>query len=1081
MKLLRRNIGRLGIVLTFVLLAAAVASAQFTLGTITGRVTDPSGSVVPGAQVKIQNMTTSALRATRTNSSGLYTFASLPPGTYEIKVSSQGFSEVRSEVQLGISQTLTQDFQLSVGSVSQQVTVQEATGAVSLQTESHTVSQLVTQKEITSLPVNGRNFLNLAVLGPGSQPGNDLINFSNNGGSAQYFQTTSSQVILAGQSVGHTTFLQDGVTNTQLFTQAVNIVPDMDAIQEFSVDSTGMSAKFGQPGVINAITKTGSNSFHGDLYDYFENSALNANNWFSNLHHLPIGQESYNQFGGTIGGPIRKDKLFFFFDYEGQRQIDTSSFAGLMPTAAWRQGDFSDYLTGIPCGPACTRTVTIYDPATYNPATHTAQPFQGNIIPTDRFSAFSVKYLQLFPLPNSAILPDGTNYHVNLSTTNNLNQYLGNVDYNISAKDRLFGEYEFYNHPTISNGFIPNLFGNTYQRVGTNIALEETHTLSPALLNTARFGYNRSIFFNSELGVGAKDWTSYFGLQNLHPAIQQNAPPGVSIAQCCGVGNIFAPQGAVQNLFQFADELDYIHGKHTISAGVEAQRIQFNGNWELANSGDVSFNGQYTSNYQFGQPSFVQGLGLADFMLGLPNFALGGVGNTLSGFRETDLDTYVQDDWRALPKLTLNLGFRYQYDSPPRDKYGHASTYSLSRGSSVPGSWDPNYRNLAPRVGLAYALRPSTVIRSGFGIYYTSTAYNELQFLMANPPNFLSQALSFSPLTPTPMSSIFPSFAPGSTIFAPFAVEQHNPTPYLEQWNFDVQRTLSKDILIDVGYVGNQGHHLSVRLNPNQAAPENPLNPTPIQSRRPYPAIGDILAQYDLGNSNYNALQASIRKTFSKGLSFQASYTWSRAFDLLSTDGGEMINGLDPKLNYGPSDFSRPQVLTLSYTYELPFGPGKSIYNRSNWVAKYLVGGWQVNGVTTFGSGLPFMLFAQDFSNTGSNHEFVPTRVCNGALSNPTVFQWFNTSCFAQPAPGFLGNAGRNILSQGKENNWDFSLFKDFRFTESKSLQIRGEFFNLFNQHSFVNPDVTVGDPQFGQMLSATSPRVAQLALKFYF
>ena len=296
-----------------------------------------------------------------------------------------------------------------------------------------------------------------------------------------------------------------------------------------------------------------------------------------------------------------------------------------------------------------------------------------------------------------------------------------------------------------------------------------------------------------------------------------------------------------------------------------------------------------------------------------------------------------------------------------------------------------------------------------------------------------------------------------------------------------MQRTFGNNILMDIGYVGNVGHHLSIRLNPNQAIPDNPLNPIPLQSRRPYPAIGDVLAQYDIGNSNYNALQAFVRKSFTSGLSFQVSYTWSKAIDLLSTDGGTLINGLNARANRGPADFDRPHMLTLSYTYELPLGPGKTLYNRNNFAGKYLLGGWQVNGVTVYGSGLPFTVLAPDLSNTGGNHASVANRSCEGTLSDPTVAKWFDTSCFSQPASGQSGNAGRNILRQDMLKNWDVSLFKNIPVTESIRLQLRGEFFNVFNQHSFINPDITVGDVQFGRMRGATAPRSAQVALKLIF
>lgn len=1049
---------------------AGILYAQLTLGSLTGQITDQSGASVPNCQIEVKNLETGASRVVESNASGIYTVAALPTSRYQITASKKGFKGATAEVSVGLGQTVTANFRLALGSVSQTVKVTASSGTLALQKQSHVISQIVDERQIDSLPMNGRNILSLATLGPGSQPGGDLINDSNNGGTAQYFGVTNRLVILGGQSVGHTEFLQDGVENVSLFTQGINILPDPDATQEVSVDTNGMSAKYSQPSVVNIVTKSGSNRFHGSVYDYFKNRVLNSASFFQNLYGQDKGVFQYNQFGGTIGGPIRENRAFFFFNYEGVRDQSGNLFAGRIPTMAERQGDFSDYLTGVPAGGGTTKTVTITDPLT-------GLPFPGNVIPPDQISSFAKDFNQFWPTPTSNILPDGTNYAANLRSTDNSNQYLGRVDLNLSQRDTLSGLFQSYNAPSISNSFVPNTFGNTYKRRGINSAIEETHVFSPDLLNVARVGYNRSIFFNSELGVGAKDWVSLFGLKNLNPTIEQNDPPYVVINDVgIGLGNPFAPQGAIQNRYQFADEVDYTHQKHNISTGAEFDRVQFNGNWELVNSGFFQFNGQYS------------GLGLADLLLGYPFFAWGSNGHTLAGFRESDFATYFQDNWRILPKLTLNLGVRYQYNSPPRDKYGHAATFSLTQGKSVPGSWDPNTRDFAPRVGFAYSLTHNTVIRSGFGIYYTSTPYNVLQFLMANPPNFLSVIDTFPQDQPTSISTLFPPFTPGVTVFAPFALQKRNPDAYMEQWNFDIQHSLPGNLLLSVAYVGDAGHHLSIRLNPNMAhQPQTPLNPAPIQQRRPYPALGDVLAQYPLGNSNYNAFQVSLRKHWSSGLSFLAGYTWSKSFDLLSTDGGYVINGLDPERNYAPSDFNRSQNFVFSYTYQLPFGTGKPFLDRQNWFSKYVVGGWQVNGITSFSSGLPFSVqTVTDLSNTGANHWYYADRVCNGNLpeSQRTRLRWFDTSCFVQPPIGRLGNTGRNVLLMGGIKNWDFSLFKTFPLGESRSLEFRADTFNLFNQHQFSYNEAgsALGSAFYGEATGTTTgPRVVQLALKMLF
>jgi hypothetical protein len=1059
--------------------------AQLTLGGVTVQVTDRSGAVLPGCEIKVVNLETGATRQTQNDTSGVYAVTALPAGRYRVEASKAGFSTAATEVRVGVGQTVTANIELALGSVSETVNVSASAAELALQKEDHTISQLVSEQQIASLPMNGRNLLSIAVIGPGAQPGGDLINHTNNGGTAEYFKATPGLVILSGQSVGHTTFLQDGVSNVSLFTQAINILPSPDAVQEFSVDTNGMSAKFDQPSVVNIVTKGGGNSFHGSLYEYFKNRVLDANSYFANYNGLDKGVFQYNQFGGALGGPIKKNKAFFFFNYEGLRNSASSPFSARIPTTLEQQGNFSEDLAGVPAGGGAVQKSIIYDPQTYDPNTQTIQPFPGNIIPGDRLSSFAQTFNGFWPAPEATIRADGTNFRTNLLSTNNSNLYVGKVDINLTTNDSLHGLYQHYTAPSISYSFVPGLFGNTYDKRGQNASVEETHVFSPNLLNVARVGYNRSIFFNSELGVGAQDWVNTFGLQNLNPTLAQNDPPFVNITGCCGLGNPFAPQGAIQNRYQFADELDLTVGKHRMSMGVDVDRVQFDGNWELVNSGFFQFNGQFTSNHGNADPAgFQSGLGIADFMLGLPFFAWGSNGTTSAAFRETDFGAYLQDDWKVSSKLTLNLGLRYQYYSPPGDAGGHAATFDLAQNKAVPGSWNANTRDFGPRVGLAYAVTPNTVVRSGFGLYYTQTPYNVLQFLMANPPNFLSQIFSFGITQPTPISGLFPAFD-GTSVFAPFAMDKHNPDAYLEQWNLDIQRTLPGNAVMSVAYVGNAGHHLSIRLNPNQASPDpDPLNPTPIQSRRPYPNVGDVNAQYAIGNSNYNALQAKVEKKFSGGASFLVGYTWSKSLDLLSTDGGDLANGLDPRRNYGPSDFDRPHKLTLSYSYELPFGQGKRFLNSDNAFSKNVVGGWQVNGITTFASGQPFGVLATDMSNTGGNHTFYADRVCDGNLPTDkrTQLKWFDTSCFVQPALGTLGNAGRNVLRMGGIKNWDFSLFKDFRFGESRSLQFRSEFFNVFNQHSFSLSEVTVSDPSYGQATGTTTdPRIIQFALKFLF
>lgn len=1061
------------------MLGGSCVYGQLTLGTITGRTIDPQGSAVADCSVTVTNTETGAVRTTHSDGEGVYSVPALVAGSYRVTVSKTGFQDEAATVRLAINQVLTQDFPLVIGTVTSTVNVSGSASEVALQKETHELGNVVSRMEIASLPVNGRNFISLATLGPGQQSASDAA-----GGTGTYFGTSDHQVLANGQPSTSTSFLQDGVDNLALFYYAANVVPDLDAIQEFSIETNGMSAKFSQPSVVNAISKSGTNSFHGFGYDYLQNEDLNANNWFSNFYGQPRGTNRFNQFGGGVGGPIKKDKTFFFFDYEGQRDTTTSPYSGRIPTLAERQGDFSDYLTGVPIAVGEVQKQVIYDPNTFNQVTGEIRPFPGNIIPADRLSSFATLFNKFFPAPASTISPDGSNYRTTLRSTNSIDNYLGRGDQYISSNDRLYGLFLSSSTPASSPTFTPGIFGRSYDRSGINAALEETHVISPNAINTARVGYNRSIFFLSQIGAGTKDWVQEFGLKTLNPTIEQNSPPGVSINGCCGLGDIFAPQGARQNRYQFSDEINYLHGKHQLFAGVDVVRNQFNGDWALANNGSLTFNGQFTSNHAAGS-AFANGLGLADYELGLPSSAIGAEGNTVGAFRETDTAAYIQDNWRVRTNLVLNLGFRYQYSSPPADKYGRAGTFDLATATAVPGPWDPNYKNFAPRVGLAYSLNSKTVIRSGYGIYYTSTPYNVFQFSLANPPNFLSQSFGFDLDHPTPVSSLFPPITPGSSILSPFVLDKHNPTPYVEQWNFNIQRSLPSNMLLTVAYVGNASHHLSVRSNPNQPSPDpDPLHPTSAQTRRPFPALGDVLAQYDQGNAHYNALQVSLQKHFSSGFSFLLSYTYSKAMDMISGDGGQLYNGANPKAYYAVSDGDRTHIFTASYIYELPFGPGKRYLDRQDFTSKYLLGGWQLNGITTLETGLPFSVTAPDQSPGFTGSTFAD-RVCDGNLSGgqQSMTKWFDTSCFQVPPFGRLGNSGRNILRMDGVRNWNVSLFKNTPLAhEGYTLQFRAEAFNVFNQHDFLFGGQTgVTDAGFGQAQFSEAPRVLQLALKFLF
>ncbi len=1052
----------LSFALALALSVPACLNAQFNLGTLKGTVADPNGAAVARCQVSVTSNTDGSVRQAATDDTGSYTVPSLQAGPYTVSAQAPGFSQARSQVVIAVDKTVTADLQLSLGNISQKVEVNETASPVEVEKDTHEISTVISTKDFQNLPSNGRNFLNIASVGTGAQSAGDA--FVAAGGPAANFGSVSHEIILAGQFVGSTTFLQDGVVNVNLLTQTANIVPSMESIQETNVESTGMSARFATPGVVNVITKRGSNTFHGTVYDYLENDFLNARNFFAATRPTL----RYNQFGGNLGAPILRDKLFAFFDYAGQRQTNYVVSRSRVPTLLERQGNFQGSASNI------------YDPATYNAATGAISPFPGNTIPSNRFSSFGTRYLSYFPQPNIP-LANGINYITNLGNTTNYDQYLGRMDYNISSKDTLSGTVQTSDSPVLQPSIVNGLFGIQYQMSGKNAFLQEVHIFSPRLLNIARIGYNRSVLFLSQQGIGAQDYVAQFGLQNLNLPASISIPPQATITGCCSLGSPTNPQGGTQNLFQYADEVNWTVGHHQIYIGTEVDRLQFNGTWILYNGGSYSFTGLYTGNHLTGTRQQL-GPGLADLLLGYASSASGGQGIPSGAFRETDVGAYIQDDWKVNSKLTLNLGLRYQYFQPTQDKWGKAAIFNLASGTSTPGTWKSNSLNFGPRVGLAYALRDDTVIRAGFGIYFNQQPYNFLQFLIANPPNYSLQSVTLTAASPVPVTNLFVA-NPTKSAQSPFTEASVMPTPYVEQWNFGIQHSFGSKMMAQINYVGNGSHHQPLRLNANQAV-QDPTNTVALNVRRPYPNTGDVFGQYNIQNANYHSLQASAQYRFGSGFSLRANYTWSKAMDIADAGATLPSNGLDAAgSSYGPANFDRTHVFSALYTYELPIGVGKPWLSGMGWLSKQVLGGWQVSGITTLQSGLPFLVTATDLSNTGGIHTQVADRVCNGNLPSDkrSIAAWFTTSCFTQPSAGRLGNSGRDILRAPGSANFDLSAFKRFPFGEQRWVQFRTDFFNAFNHPNFTTGNQALTSSTFGQLTTATSARLIQMSLQVVF
>jgi hypothetical protein len=625
---------------------------------------------------------------------------------------------------------------------------------------------------------------------------------------------------------------------------------------------------------------------------------------------------------------------------------------------------------------------------------------------------------------------------------------------------------------------------------GLNAYVQDIHVFSPNVVTIARFGYNRSILVFAPKSMGKEDYGQLFGLKNLTLPKDLSLPPNATISGITASGNPTYPLGGTGNLFQFADEVNWSKGSHQFFFGVEVDRVQLNGLWGPYIDGAYVFNGLYTSNHLTGAAQRL-GPGMADFLLGFPSSAIGAQGFPSAAFRSSNIAGYVQDTWRVSRKLTLNLGLRYEYYGPPNDKWGKAAIYNLPTNTYEKGSWPADYRNFGPRVGFAYALGEKTVIRSGFGLYYNQVPYQFFMYMVEYPPAYVLQSITSNINIPVPVTDIIQA-NPGASASSPLTMTSRMPTPYTEQWNFSIQRSVSTKVLTTLAYVGNRSHDQPIRYNPNQAFQDvDPTHPTTIQSRRPYPFTGDVTQQSNVANATYDSMQATLRYLLSAGLSVQANYSWSKALGL--ADGGITLpaNGHNFKGSYGVANIDRAHVFHASFAYELPIGAGKPVLGQLGWVSKQVMGGWNISGIVSAESGPPFEVTALDTSNTGGVHTAPADRICNGNLPSDqrSIPHWFDTSCFVQPAAGRIGNEGRNVLRGPGFSEADLSVYKKFPFGEKRSVQLRADVFNIFN-HS----NLAVGAPSsasigsqamsqatYGQLVYAYPARNMMLSLKVAF
>jgi hypothetical protein len=1084
----------IGCVLLVSLFSSLAAYGQTDSATIVGTVSDNSGAVLANGVVTIINVGTNAKTVLKTDVNGNYVATPLKIGNYTVGVEAQGFKEVtRTGIVVNVQDRLRVDFTMQVGSLNEQVTVSDAPPL--LQSESSALGDVVGSKQIADLPLNGRDYTQLAALTTGvtrvTESGNGLTGGATsaaNGNAGGSFAVNGTRGLLNN-------FILDGVDNNSNDNGGNVLKTNVDAIQEFKVQTSNYSAEFGRSGgaVINATIKSGTNGLHGTLFEFLRNSALDARGYFEppDDTKAPFRQ---NQFGFTLGGPIKRDKLFFFVDYQGTRIGTSVTDISTVPTLDELNGDFSAIDS------------TIYDPLTTTvvDGEPVRTPFPGNIIPADRFDTIAHNILSLYPAPNAPGVSN--NYIVNNPGSNNIDQGDARIDYAITSKQQLFGRFSIshtnrFQQPPMpgladgGNGFQGDSFDDT-----RGFALGHTWAIRSTIVNDFRAGFTGDHYANGVPAYGL----NYPSADLAVPGVPNDpALNGITLFQISGgfrrLGTPgFAPTVSTSQEIQYGDTLSIIHGRHSLKIGAQFHRSAFNLLQLGSPRGRFRFTGQFTSSADDPDGG---GNPLADALLGIPARANISIGGTFHN-RQNTYGGFIQDDYKLNSKLTLNLGLRYDYTSPIYDAHDQMANLDFATGQLVLAGQNGASRGLvktdkadfAPRIGLAWQVLPHTVIRSGYGRFfsYQETRTGDPFQLFYNLPFVAEPSYNTDGVTPIlTVSGGFPAIDPATITGASVTTSAEGAdtrlhAPVLDEWNLNIQQELPANMLVEVAYVGSKATHLQTMLDLNQDLVPGPGD---IQSRRPFPQYGGFSNIVNRGNSNYNALQLKVQKRANHGLMFLSSFTFSKSLNdqpEICCSSPTPQNSYDLSHEKGPSDFDQRFRWVTSFDYQLPIGKSQALMNSSR-VADLVFGGWHFGGIFTIHSGFyftPQMSF--DPSNTGSNGMDRTDRVCNGNLprGQRTIDNWFDIDCFPLPADFTFGNAGKNILEGPGAVETDFSLRKVFDISERTNLEFRFELFNAFNHPVFAQPDPFIDDGpgSAGVITSTVVPqRQLQFALKLHF
>lgn len=1063
--------------LVSLLSVAMIATAQYGTGVLLGTVTDSSGGIVAGARVVSRNIETNEVREFSTDSSGNYQFNALPAGNYVVTVTANSFKQARVEnLTLRVNSQLRADVALQVGTITESIDVQ-ATAAL-VQTDTATVGTVVDNRTVRELPFNNRNFYDLVALTPG------VVKVR---GTSSVMDERSAEI--GGIRNTSTNAMLDGVDFSVANINNPAIALSLDMIEEFKVQMNFMDASYGHGAAgIDIVSKRGTNAFHGVVYEFLRNRALQAGQFFRPPAGAP--RFSFNQFGVSGGGRIVKDKTFFFGNYEGRRRVTGVILQGLVPTEAMKQGDFN----------GSGRTVR--DPLNNN------NPFPGNVIPRQRFDRIANEMIQYFPSANFIGVRPGVNFLLTPSDSERRDQFTGRIDHRFTDKSTLFGRYTIADDDLVNVAYIPGK-GLVRPDNTHHVSVGFTHLFTSNVIGETRLGFSRA--FLARESDGDRTSTNYaaeLGLKNLAANPGEYTLPSVNLTGYAP-GSPTGTSGFVgyglrivqNNLYYRAGQtFTWVRNRHTLKFGGDVSRLMVGYDQGSNQNGIFNFSGNFT------------GDAFGDYLLGMAQSANGGLGSlgNFGGVAKYSIGTqyqwYFQDDWKVTDRLTLNLGLRHEIFQQWR---GRLANFDLATGRQllsvspdyyvpgvglITGTGDPllperpivtDPNDFAPRVGLAYRFKDSTVFRAGFGVFHAlNTGGATLVSMTSTLPYFVNATVVSSNTTPQLfLNELFPTpdRVPGAVTSNQ---DLNRRTGYIYQYNFTIQHQLRQNMLFETGYLGNTGQKQVGTIWLNQPRlPEDPTNPTPFATRSPYPTLSPVFSQNtNYQWTNYNAGYVKLEQRFSSGLSFSAAYTYSKSID----SGGAGQNMYDRRPERGLADNDVRHNFIGSWVYDLPIGKGRSV-NIDNGFLNAVAGGWQVNGIANFRTGMPYTIStANDLANVSTggqraNATGVAPRKLDPRTNN---LYGLDPAAYGTPARGTFGNLARNTQPGFGANNWDFSAIKNFAIPplgEQSRLQLRFEWFNFFNHTQFFNPAATQNIPAtFGIVTAAADPRILQIGAKLY-